>query len=137
MRKLLFALIMFLALPARAEIQYSEAETLGGLAGMAAACGVGNNGAIFNKLAKRYLINSALSDRIEKAELENYKRAKYNGYVNTKNNLESCSEIVREFDKQEIFKFQVYSDGTLITTDGRILMPRNLKMRDPNAKRIY
>ncbi|MBE6452271.1 MAG: hypothetical protein E7012_02135 [Alphaproteobacteria bacterium] len=132
-------LILFLALlisinQANAQMPYiEEVKALGAISGQGLACG-STKYDDFELLARAILLTKSPSDILQNKAIYAYSEEKANAYMSKElDGFYGCSEIIRRFDNQEIFKATLYADGTIKMPDGQILTPRI----PYDAKRIY
>ena len=116
---------MFWALSAQAQMPYlDEVKALGAVAGQGMACGASKYDT-FELLARAILISKAPSDKMQSEAVYTYNEAKANAYISKQmDGFFECDVINRRFDNQDIFKINLYADGTLKMPDGQIITPR-------------
>lgn len=145
---LLIAMLLSLSPDVRAQMPYiEEVKALGAVAGQGLACGSSKYDT-FEMLARAILLSKSPSDKLQNEAIYAYSEAKANSYISKQmDGFYECTQIIRRFDQQEIFKAVLYADGTLKMPDGEIITPRNPydatmiykrknKIRE-NAKAIY
>ena len=103
----------------------SETEQFGLSAGVALACGVDRDQLKnYEMIASRLIVNPLNTDAAEREALNVYAKAKLKAFTEQKQrNLIPCSEVLKRFENQEIFKAVVYRDGTLKMPNGRVIKP--------------
>ena len=130
--------LFLLSFPASAQERMSEAQQLGTLAGIAEACRLGAAKDAFEEIAVNLVADKSLSDQDEDLSFKNYATAKAVAYKSqTESPSMGCSEIARSFVNMPLFRFEVYSDGTVKTDNGTFLYPRGKKTKDPAATKVY
>lgn len=126
MKKILLLLIVLLfATPVKAQISYEEeARALGIIAGQGLACGSSKYDT-FELLARAIILTKSPNDAMQQKALKIFTEEKADVFVTHQlNNFVGCSDVVKRFDNQDIFKITLYGDGTLKMPDGQILTPR-------------
>lgn len=140
MKKNLLLGILFL-LPFQAAAQTgdipSEAEQMGIAAGIAMRCRAAKELYKFEEIVSRYFANTAPNQKLEEELLSAYLRAKARSYINSARQNVNCAADLQGFAKMPIMNFELYSDGSLKTTDGRWLYPRGKKAKAADAVRVY
>ena len=140
MRVFLF-IFLFLFTPFNAVAQSQSAkdtEGIGTLAGVVLACGAHRQLYQFEEILSRYFSNTAPSKAAEEASLRLYAAAKANSYTFHKNRSKrDCPQTIADFSRMSIFKFELYSDGTIKTPEGKFLYPRGQKKLADGAQRTY
>ena len=131
------AMILMVSSAKSQERPLTEPQQLGAIAGMAWACGANQTLKDYERIISQYFHNTSKTDSIEKDKKEQYVRQKILEYQNKTSFPSECNRILNMFNKQPILGFQLYEDGTLITTDKKMLLPRGVKQRNKNARRIY
>lgn len=140
MRVFLFICMIFLApFDARAQVQSGrDTESIGTLAGVVLACGAYRQLYQFEEILSRYFSNTAPSQAAEDTSMRLYATAKANSYAFQRNRSKrDCSQTIADFSRMDIFKFELYSDGTIKTPDGKFLYPRGQKKLADGAERTY
>ena len=126
MKKILFVLFaMSLATPVAAQISYEEeARALGIIAGQGLACGSSKYDT-FELLARAIILTKSPSDVLQNKALKIFTEEKADVFITHQlNNFAGCQDVLRRFDKQDIFRATLYDDGTIKMPDGKILTPR-------------
>ena len=101
---------------------------LGTIAGAAYACNAGQSLKDFEFIASQIMVNTANDRKMENVFIQEYVMAKKNAMERqAKRPPVPCSEFLREFEKQPIFQFTVYSDGSIKTDKGQWILPRGQK----------
>ena len=140
MRIFLF-IFMILCVPfhAAAQVQSSrDIESIGTLAGVVLACGAHRQLYQFEEILSRYLSNTAPNQTAEESSLRLYATAKAASYTFQRNrSKQNCAQTIADFSKMPIFNFELYSDGTIKTPDGKFLYPRGQKGMAQGAQRTY
>lgn len=140
MRVFLLIFMIFLA-PFNASAQSQsgkDTESIGTLAGVVLACGAYRQLYQFEEILSRYFSNTAPSQAAEEAALRLYASAKANSYTFQRGRSKrNCAQTIADFSKMDIFKFELYSDGTIKTPDGKFLYPRGQKKLADGAERTY
>lgn len=101
-----------------------EVKALGAVAGQGLAC---NSTRIdtFEMIARTILITKAKSNTEQAAGMRAYNEEKANAYISKQlDGFFECAQIVRRFDNQDIFKANIYADGTIQMPDGSLFTPR-------------
>lgn len=140
MKKLRFLSLTILLIATSAHCQerpLTETQQLGAIAGMAWACGANKSLADYERIISQYFHNTSKTDSVEQDKKEQYVKQKILEYQNVINYPNKCNQILEMFNNQAILRFKLYDDGTLITTDKKMLLPRGAKQRNKNAKQIY
>lgn len=140
MRKLLFLTVCLgLAAPFGAAAQSSgDIEGIGNLAGAIMACGAHKPLYQFEEILSRYFSNTSPNQAAEEALMRRYATAKVSTYMIQRNrSKQECPQTVSDFTRMDIFKFELYSDGSLKTPDGKYLFPRGQKKLAADAVKIY
>ncbi len=116
----------------------TEAEKLGSVAGAAQACKAYKNVFTYEEIASRLIASMAASEDAEKIMMKEYVDAKARSYIQqrTQNRI-PCGQLINTFVKMPIFKFELYSDGTLKTPEGKFIYPRGQKGFQKGAYRTY
>lgn len=136
-KNLILSLIWFLTIPpARAETM-SEAQQFGTLAGVALACGATTALYKYEEIVSRYFADTTPNETVEKELKRQYVRAKVDGYRNQKLQMSNCGNTLIRFTQMPLMQFQLFSDGSLKTPQGKYLLPRGQKQFNPAAQRIY
>ncbi len=119
------ALFVLFANPVRAQMPYiEEVRALGAIAGQGLACGSSKYDT-FEMLARAILLTKSPSDKLQNDAIYAYSEEKANAYISKElDGFYECAAINRRFDKQDIFKAVLYTDGTIKMPDGKILTPR-------------
>lgn len=135
----LFPVLFLSLMPLTASAaQPSEPENLGGLAGAVMACGAPRQLYQFEEIVSRYFSNTSSSKAIEEDAMQTYAKAKAASFIlQTKKRKTDCPQIISDFSKMPIFRFELYSDGSLKSPNGQYLFPRGQKKLAPGAERIY
>jgi len=117
--------LMLSVVPVRAEVSYrEEMQSLGSVAGQGLACNASKYHT-FELLARAILITKASSDEEQAEGMRIYNEFKANAFISKiKDNMADCGDIAAAFDRQQIFKFTLYGDGTIKMPDGKIISPR-------------
>ena len=138
MKAAAFVFLLFLSpVAASAQERMTEPQQLGTLAGLAEACRLPEKD-VFEEIALNLVANKSLNDKDEDFSFKSYATAKAVAYKNQTTSPEMrCSEIARSFSKMPVFRFELYSDGTIRTNDGMFIYPRGKKAKDPAATKIY
>lgn len=140
MRVFLLIFMIFLApFGARAQTRSEkDIEGVGTLAGVVLACGAYRQLYQFEEILSRYFSNTAPSQAAEDASMRLYATAKANSYAFQRNRSKrECPQTVADFSRMDIFRFELYSDGTIKTPDGKFLYPRGQKKLADGAERTY
>ena len=132
----LISAILFLASNANAETM-TEAQQFGTLAGVALACGSTTVLYKYEEIVSRYFANTTPNETVEKELKNQYVHAKLNAYRGQKRKMRDCAETLTVFANMPLMQFQLFSDGSLKTPQGKPLPPRGQKQIAPNAQRIY
>lgn len=116
----------------------SEPENLGALAGAVMACGAPRQLYQFEEIISRYFSNTSPSKAVEDDVMQTYAKSKAASFIlQTKRRKTECPQIISDFSKMPIFRFELYTDGSLKTPEGRYLFPRGQKKLAPGAERVY
>ena len=92
----------------------SDAEQLGMMAGLAAACGSTKKLEDFELISSRLLANPAASEAIEKQQIRLYMQAKWDAMQRQKKHPPvSCKEVLEHFNHLPLFNSIVYRDGSV------------------------
>ena len=92
----------------------SDAEQLGMMAGLAAACGSTKKLEDFELISSRLIANPAPSAEIEKQQIRIYMQAKWDAMQRQqKNPPVSCQEVLEHFNQLPLFNSIVYRDGSV------------------------
>ena len=104
----------------------SVTEQLGISAGVALACQVDTDQLKnYEMIASRIIVNPLKTDKEEKEALNIYAKAKLKAFQEQKKkSLMRCSEVLKRFEKQDIFKSVVYRDGTIKMPNGKVIKPQ-------------
>ena len=140
MRFLVFFLILlpFDALAQERAQEPSDPKKLGLVAGAASACGAHKQLYRFEEIVSRIFANKAKTPEIEKKMITEYAKGKAESFISqTERKRMPCREVVDSFSKMPIFKFQLYSDGSLKTPEGKFLFPPSQTALAPDAERVY
>ncbi len=113
--------------------EITDAEQLGTVAGLAAACKAQKLDD-FELIASRILANQSETDEAELANVRLYASTKYSILRRHKKNPQmTCAEIIDHFNKLPLFDSVVYADGTVKLSDGTWSKPkRPLKLPTEN-----
>ena len=134
------AVALFLSIrPAFAALQLpSDAAQLGMMAGAAQACKAYKDVYIYEEIASRLIASMSAGESAERIMMQEYVKSKLESFQaqRTQNRL-PCGQLVNRFVKMPIFKFELYSDGTLKTPEGKFLYPRGQKSLKRGAVRTY
>lgn len=127
MRKFFLSAVL-LALPwniAYGQVPYlEEVKALGIISGQGMACGSSKH-PTFEMLARAIMLTKAPSQQMLTEAAYIYSEEKANTYLSKQmDGHYQCNAIVRRFDNQDIFKINLYADGTLKMPDGQIITPR-------------
>ncbi len=116
-----------------------DTENIGTLAGVVLACGAYRQLYQFEEILSRYFSNTAPNQAAEDASLRLYASAKANSYVlqRNKKNKRDCPQTIADFSKMDIFNFELYSDGSIKTPDGKFIFPRGQNKLAAGAQRTY
>ena len=102
-----------------------EARALGIVAGQGMACGASKYDT-FELLARAIILTKSPSDALQNKALKIFTEEKADVFVTHQlNNFSGCTDVIKRFDNQDIFKMTLYGDGTIKMPDGQILTPRN------------
>ncbi len=118
----------------------SVTEQLGISAGVALACQVDTDQLKnYEMIASRIIVNPLKTDKEEKEALNIYAKAKLKAFQEQKKKtLMRCGEVLKRFEKQDIFKSVVYRDGTIKMPNGKVIKPqrpiKNAKKRVKKKK---
>ena len=126
MKRILFVLLAIsFATPVGAQISYEEeARALGIVAGQGLACGSSKYNT-FELLARAIILTKSPNDALQNKALKIFTEEKADVFItNQLNNFEGCSDVLKRFDNQDIFKATLYADGTIKMPDGQLLTPR-------------
>jgi len=138
MKTIIVFFAFLLSFSASAQERMNEAQQLGTLAGAAEACRLGRSQEAFEEIALRLIANKSVSDSDEDFSFKNYATAKAVAYKKqTEAPMVRCSEMAKAFTQMPLFRFELYSDGTLKTNDGEFIYPRGKKSKDPAATKVY
>ncbi len=141
MKAVIFAFLFCLSFSFPASAQeggQSDAEQLGSVAGAAQACKAYKEVFTYEEIASRLISSMAANESVEKAMMTEYVKAKAQSFrLQRLQNRIPCSQLINAFMKMPIFKFELYSDGTLKTPEGKFLYPRGQKGLQPDAYRTY
>ena len=122
MRLLLFGisiLIPISSLQAQNIQKMSDAEQLGMMAGLAAACGATQKLEDYELISSRLIANPAPSEQIEKQQIRFYMQSKWEAMQRQqKDPPVSCKEVLEHFNELPIFNSIVYRDGSVKLPDG-------------------
>lgn len=128
MIKTIFCIIFLCTISslAFAQMPYiEEARALGAISGQGLACG-STKYDTFEMLSRAILLSKSPSDKLQNDAFYAYMEEKANAYMSKElDGFYGCSDIIRRFDNQDIFKIVLYADGTLKMPDGQIITPRN------------
>ena len=104
----------------------SLTEQLGISAGVAFACQVdADQLENYEMIASRIIVNPIKTDKEEKEALKIYAKAKLKAFKEQKQkSLMPCGEVLKRFEKQEIFKSVIYRDGTIKMPNGKVVKPQ-------------
>ena len=101
-----------------------EVKALGAVAGQGLACG-STRMDTFEMIARVIIITKATSNAEQAAGMRAYNEEKANVYISKQlDGFFECPQIVRRFDNQDIFKVQIYADGTIKMPNGALYTPR-------------
>jgi len=118
---LFFILSFFLiSIPTQAQnIQkMTDAEQLGMMAGLAAACGSTKKLEDFELISARLLANSSPTEENEKQKIWKYMSAKWNAMQRQQKEVPvPCAEVLEHFNQLPLFQSIVYSDGSVKLPD--------------------
>lgn len=96
----------------------SDAEQLGMMAGLAAACGAEKKLEDFELISARLLANDSPTEESEKQKIWQYMKSKWDAMQRQKQDAPaSCNEIIEHFNKLPIFNSIVYKDGSVQLPD--------------------
>lgn len=125
---------LFVATSVCAQMPYmEEVKALGAISGQGLACG-STKYDDFELLARAILLTKSPSDSLQQRAIYAYSEEKANAYMSKElDGFYGCQDIIRRFDRQDIFKAVLYGDGTIKMPDGQILTPRN----PYDARHIY
>ncbi len=139
MRKLLFFIACLgLTAPSGAAAQSNDIEEIGNLAGAVMACGAYKPLYQFEEILSRYFSNTSPNQAAEEALIRRYSAAKVSTFaLQSKRSKDDCPQTVSDFTRMGIFKFELYSDGSLKTPEGKFLFPRGQKKLAADAVRVY
>ncbi len=103
----------------------SVVEQLGITAGVALACKVDTEQLKnYEMIASRIIANPIKTEKEEKQALHKYAQAKLKAFTEQKQkSVMHCKDVLKRFEKQDIFKSVVYRDGTIKMPDGRVIKP--------------
>lgn len=113
----------FVCLGCNAFAKMTDAERLGIMAGSAVACGATKKLDDFELIASRILANQSATDEIETANVQRYMETKYRVMNMQKMDMETCDEVLRQFNALPIFQSVVYADGSVKLPDGKWSKP--------------
>ena len=104
----------------------SLTEQLGISAGVALACQVDTDQLKnYEMIASRIIANPLKTEKEEKEALNVYAKAKLKAFQEKKKkSLMNCSEVLKRFEKQDIFKSVIYRDGTIKMPNGQVVKPQ-------------
>lgn len=140
MKALVFTFLLGLSFPlfANAQEQQSDAEQLGSVAGAAQACKAYKDVFTYEEIVSRLIASMAGSESAEKIMMTEYVNAKALSFRDqlTQTRI-PCGQLVNSFVKMPIFRFELYSDGTLKTPEGKFLYPRGQKSLQAGAYKTY
>ena len=137
-KNLLTGLMILFSFSAAAQTSApSEAGQFGIAAGIALRCRAGKALYKYEEIISRYFANTAPNATVEKNMLTEYARAKAGSFMIDGRRNTTCAEDLRNFENMPLMKFELYSDGSLKTTDGKWLFPRGQKKLSPDAVRVY
>ncbi len=104
----------------------SVTEQLGISAGVALACQVDEEQLKnYEMIASRIIVNPLKTDKEEKEALNVYAKAKLKAFTEQKQKtIMQCSEVLKRFEKQDIFKSVIYRDGTIKMPNGQVIKPQ-------------
>ena len=138
MRFFLLSFMMFLSSFNAFAQSSKDTENLGTVAGVVLACGAYRQLYQFEEILSRYFSNTAPNQAVEDASLRLYATAKANSYIFQRNkNKRICPQAIADFSRMDFFNFELYSDGTIRTPDGKFLYPRGQNKLAPGAQRTY
>ena len=138
MRKTIAVLFLsLLPLTVHAAKQQNDTEEMGSLAGVVLACKAYRPLYQFEEILSRYYSNTSSSEEAEKAKLRQYALAKAGTFSIYSKRKIDCAEVINDFSKMQIFKSELYSDGTLRLPDGKFLYPRGQKKLAKGAEKVY
>lgn len=101
-----------------------EVKALGIISGQGMACGSSKH-PTFEMLARAIMLTKAPSQQMLTEAAYIYSEEKANTYLSKQmDGYYQCDAINRRFDNQDIFKINLYADGTLKMPDGQIITPR-------------
>ena len=120
----------------RTAVNMSLAEQLGTVAGLAYACDAGKSLEDYELISSRFLANTAETDEKEQQAYESYASSKLRAFkMHNEKPQMSCADILKRFKAMKIFKFVVYADGSIKTSEGKLLKPkRPVKMQKQKKK---
>jgi hypothetical protein len=127
MKKIL-PIVVLLLFPwhlARGQVPYlEEVKALGVISGQGMACGSSKH-PTFEMLARAIMLTKAPTPQMLNEAAYIYSEEKADTYLSKQmDGYYQCDAIVRRFDNQDIFKINLYADGTLKMPDGQIITPR-------------
>lgn len=104
----------------------SVTEQLGISAGVALACQVDTDQLKnYEMIASRIIVNPLKTDKEEKEALNIYAKAKLKAFKEQKQkSLMNCRDVLKRFEKQDIFKSVIYRDGTIKMPNGHVVKPQ-------------
>lgn len=104
----------------------SLTEQLGISAGVALACQVDTDQLKnYEMIASRIIANPLKTEKEEKEALNVYAKAKLKAFQEQKKKtLMRCGEVLKRFEKQDIFKSVIYRDGTIKMPNGQVVKPQ-------------
>ena len=101
-----------------------EVKALGIISGQGMACGSSKH-PTFEMLARAIMLTKAPNQQMLTEAAYTYSEAKASTYLSKQmDGYYQCDAIIRRFDNQDIFKINLYADGTLKMPDGQIITPR-------------
>lgn len=127
MKKILpiVTLLLLLWRPACGQVPYlEEVKALGIISGQGMACGSTKH-PTFEMLARAIMLTKAPNPKMLNEAAYLYSEKKADTYLSKQmDGYYQCDAIIRRFDNQDIFKINLYADGTLKMPDGQIITPR-------------
>ncbi len=139
MKKILIGLMLcFYAVSASAQ-DAEEAQNMGALAGAIMACGTASTQLYqFEEILSCYYRNTSPNEMVEKSLLTTYAKSKANTYnLQRKKSKKDCPASISAFSKMDIFKSELYSDGSVKTPEGRFLYPKGQRQLKIGATKVY
>ena len=106
--------------------------------GLTAPSGAAAQSNDIEEILSRYFSTTSPNQAAEEALIRRYSAAKVSTFaLQSKRSKDDCPQTVSDFTRMGIFKFELYSDGSLKTPEGKFLFPRGQKKLAAEAVRVY